>query len=113
MAEFKTILDETDYKAYINHIDANDLDVLQLKKAMYQKLRDEIEYIMGQAPQPLQQFLQMMMHQYQIENVVSFISGVKNNMDPVITTASLNPLGEFSGLKSVASFATDDFVNLF
>lgn len=53
------------------------------------------------------------MHQYQIENVVSFISGVKNNIDPSITSSSLNPLGEFSGLKSVANFATDDFVNLF
>jgi vacuolar-type H+-ATPase subunit C/Vma6 len=54
-----------------------------------------------------------MMHQYQIENVVSFISGVRNDVDPAITTQSLNPLGEFSGLKSVANFATDDFVNLF
>lgn len=45
--------------------------------------------------------------------MVSFISGVKNNIDPAITSASLNPLGEFSGLKSVANFATDDFVNLF
>ena len=54
-----------------------------------------------------------MMHQYQIENVVSFISGVKNQIDPAITTASLNPLGEFQGLKSVEKYATDDFVNLF
>jgi hypothetical protein len=34
-------------------------------------------------------------------------------MDPAITAASLNPLGEFSGLKSVANFAADDFVSLF
>lgn len=32
LAEFKTILDETDYKEYINHIDGGSLDVLQLKK---------------------------------------------------------------------------------
>mmetsp|Transcript_34935 Transcript_34935/g.53629 ORF Transcript_34935/g.53629 Transcript_34935/m.53629 type:complete len:312 (-) Transcript_34935:58-993(-) len=54
-----------------------------------------------------------MMHFYQIENVVSFISGVKNNVDPALTAASLNPLGEFSGLKSVGNFASDDFVSLF
>lgn len=35
--------------------------------------------MLGQATQPLSSFLQMMMHNYQIENVVSFISGVKNN----------------------------------
>jgi len=68
---------------------------------------------MGQSSQPLQQFLEKMMHFYQIENVVSFISGVKNNIDPAITGASLNPLGEFSGLKSVCNFASDDFVSLF
>ena len=28
LAEFKTILDETDYKEYINHIDGSNLDVL-------------------------------------------------------------------------------------
>lgn len=113
LAEFKTILDETDYKEYITHIDGSSLDVVQLKKAMYQKLRDEIEYLMGQACEPLSSFLQKMMHQYQIENVVSFISGLKGSVDPAIAQASLNPLGEFSGLKSVANFASDDFVNVF
>lgn len=54
-----------------------------------------------------------MMHCYQIENVVSFISGVKNSQDPAITKASMNPLGEFQGLKSVSSFASEDFVSLF
>lgn len=53
------------------------------------------------------------MHCYQIENVVSFISGFKNNQDPAITMASMNPLGEFQGLKSVSSFASEDFVSLF
>jgi len=32
LAEFKTILDETDYKEYINQIDGNQMDVLQLKR---------------------------------------------------------------------------------
>jgi len=54
-----------------------------------------------------------MMHYYQIENVIAFISGVKNNQDPGITRKALNPLGEFNGLKSVSSFASEDFVVLF
>lgn len=53
LAEFKNILDTTDYKEYITHIEGEGMDVLQLKKAMYQKLRDEIEYMMGNAPEPL------------------------------------------------------------
>ena len=95
LAEFKLVLDETDYGKYIVTADNGPVDVNQMKRNMYKKLRDEIEYLMGQAPQPLQQFLEKMMHCYQIENVVSFISGVKNNQDPAVTIASMNPLGEF------------------
>ena len=62
---------------------------------MYKKLRDEIEYLMGQASAPLSQFLEKMMHCYQIENVVSYISGVRTNLNPEIIKASMNPLGEF------------------
>jgi vacuolar-type H+-ATPase subunit C/Vma6 len=47
LAEFKTILDETDYKEYITHIDGTQMDVPELKRALQHKLRDEIEYIMA------------------------------------------------------------------
>lgn len=107
------MLDETDYGKYIVTNEGGPVDVNQLKRQMYAKLRDEIEYIMSQSSAPLSQFLEKMMHCYQIENVVSFISGVKNNQDPAITMASMNPLGEFQGLKSVSSFASEDFVSLF
>jgi len=73
------VLDETDYAKYIVMNDGGPLDVNQLKRKMYEKLRDEIEYIMGNSSEPLGAFLAQMMHYYQIENVVSFISGVKNN----------------------------------
>lgn len=89
------VLDETDYAKYIVMNDGGPLDVNQLKRKMYEKLRDEIEYIMGNSSEPLGAFLAQMMHYYQIENVVSFISGVKNNQDTQITKASMNPLGEF------------------
>lgn len=113
LAEFKLVLDDTDYGKYIISAEGGPIDSIELKKRMYQKLRDEIEYVMANATAPLSTFLQMMMHYYQIENVIAFISGVKNNQDPGITKKALNPLGEFSGLKSVSSFASEDFVSLF
>lgn len=113
LEEFKLVLDETDYGKYILMNDGGKLDSIELKKRLYLKLRDEIEYIMGQSSDDLQKFLQQMMHYYQIENVIAFISGVKNNQDPGITKKALNPLGEFQGLKSVSSFASEDFVSLF
>jgi len=47
LAEFKLVLDETDYGKYIIQTDGAPLDVNQLKRNMYRKLRDEIEYLMG------------------------------------------------------------------
>jgi V-type H+-transporting ATPase subunit d len=46
LAEFKLILDESDYGKYIIMNDGQ-VDVNELKRRLYQKLRDEIEYIMG------------------------------------------------------------------
>lgn len=57
LAEFKMVLDDTDYYKYIVMNDGGPLDVNQLKRRMYNKLRDEIEYIMGQSSEPLGQFL--------------------------------------------------------
>lgn len=113
LEEFKLVLDETDYGKYIIMNEGGRMDSIDLKQRLYHKLRDEIEYLMGQATDDLSVFMQKMMHFYQIENVIAFISGVKNNQDPGITKKALNPLGEFNGLKSVSSFASDDFVSLF
>jgi len=55
--EFKLILDETDYGKYIQMPDGK-IEVNQLKRKMQSKLRDEIEYIMGNATSNLQAFLQ-------------------------------------------------------
>ena len=114
LSEFHLLLQDSDYARYINNMpDPANLDVNDLKRRLYSKLRDEIEYMTGQASEPLSSFLQQMMHCYQIENVVSYISGVRTNLNPAIIQASMNPLGEFQGLKSVGSFASEDFVVLF
>ena len=65
LSEFHLILQETDYGQYINNMpDPAQLDVNDLKRRLYNKLRDEIEYMTGQASEPLSTFLQMMMHCY-------------------------------------------------
>jgi len=73
-------LDETDYGQYLINPEggAGPLDVNWLKKRLYQKLKDEIIYMKANASNPLGQFLDKMMHCYQIENVVSIIMGAKN-----------------------------------
>jgi V-type H+-transporting ATPase subunit d len=57
LAEFKLVLDDTDYGKYIIMNEGGPIDSIELKKRMYQKLRDEIEYVMGQSMEPLSSFL--------------------------------------------------------
>jgi len=79
LEEFKLVLDETDYGKYLIVNDGGKMDSIELKQRLYTKLRDELEYIMSNATNELATFMQFMMHYYQIENVIAFISGVKNN----------------------------------
>lgn len=58
LAEFKLVLDETDYGKYIVMNDGGPLDVNDLKRRLYGKLRDELEYTLGQATYPLSGFMQ-------------------------------------------------------
>jgi len=53
LEEFKLVLDETDYGKYIIMNDGGRLDSIDLKQRLYLKLRDEIEYLMGNATDEL------------------------------------------------------------
>ena len=76
--ELKLVLEDTDYKGYIVE-EANPIETSVLKTRCRQKLADEINYIIAQSSQPLTGFLEMMLHGYQIENVIGVIEGIKNN----------------------------------
>ena len=58
MGEFMLLLEETDYKPYLISSDGQPVrEVNDIKKRLYIKLRDEIEYLMGQASESLGTFL--------------------------------------------------------
>lgn len=58
MGEFILLLEETDYKPYLISTDGQPIrEVNDIKKRLYVKLRDEIEYLMGQVGEPLGTFL--------------------------------------------------------
>ena len=61
----------------------------------------EIEFIASQCVYPLNQFLTMMLHGYQIDNVVFIIEGLKSNrsLEELLRTA--DPLGRFPELKNI------------
>jgi len=74
---------------------------------------NEIQHMMGQAVYPLNQFLQMMLHKYQIENVVFIIEGLKaqRSVEELMRTA--DPLGRFPELKNIQPIDGDDYASLY
>ena len=63
LMQFKQVLEDTDYKGYIEN-EANPMEIVTLKKRCKDKLMTEIKHMMGQSTQPLTGFLERMLHSY-------------------------------------------------
>eukprot|EP00347_Sterkiella_histriomuscorum_P019488 403341437 len=110
--EFKLVLEDTDYGPYIVN-EPNPIEIVVLKKRCKEKLMSEIQHLIGQTTQPLNGFLQMMLHGYQIENVVGVIEGVKNDQPLELLLKGLDPLGYFPELKNIRTVEGDDYATLY
>lgn len=78
ITEFKLVLEDTDYGSDIfAGMEGQDFEVQVLRKAMKEKLYTEIQHLLAHAVYPLNRFLEMILHRYQIENVVFIIEGLK------------------------------------
>lgn len=110
--EFKLVLEDTDYGSYIVN-EANPIEIVVLKKRCKEKLMNEIQHMIAQSTQPLTGFLQMMLHGYQIENVVGVIEGVKNDQPLELLLKGLDPLGYFPELKNIRTVEGDDYATLY
>jgi V-type H+-transporting ATPase subunit d len=55
----------------------------------------------------------MMLHGYQIENVVGVIEGVKNEQPLELLLKGLDPLGYFPELKNIRTIEGDDYATLY
>ena len=69
--------------------------------------------MIAQSVQPLTGFLQMILHGYQIENVVNIIEGIKNNVDLETLLKRADPLGDFPELKNIRAVEGDDYGMLY
>lgn len=85
-----------------------------LRHALKVKLHTELMHLEAQAVWPLNEFIQRMLHGYQIDNVVSIIEGLKNgrSYEEMISTA--DPLGMFKELQNIRIVEGDtDYANLY
>ena len=118
--EFKIVIEDTDYGSDIfsNQVE-NDFDVQALRLAMKERLMDEIQYLIASSSYPLNQFLTMILHKYQIDNVVLIIEGLKPRPDgkPNLSIEELmrlaDPLGKFPELKNVQPVDGEDYASLY
>lgn len=113
--DFKQLIEETDYGSDVFTVgaDASDFEVTSLRKAMKERLMGEFDFLKAQAVYPLNQFLSMMLHGYQIDNVVFIIEGLKTgrNLEELLKTA--DPLGRFPELKNIQPIEGDDYASLY
>ena len=80
---------------------------------MKQKLMNEFQYLISNSTYPLNHFITMMLHRYQIDNVVFIIEGLKSNRDIKELMRAADPLGDFPELKNVQPIEGDDYASLY
>lgn len=69
--------------------------------------------MISQSVDPLSTFLRMLLHGYQIDNVVNIIEGVKNNVDIEVLLKRADPLGAFPEMKNIRMVEGDDYGQLY
>jgi len=80
MAEFKIVMEETDYGSAIFEGQRDErFDTQLLRINMKKKLMAEMTYFISASSYPLNEFLTRMLHRYQIDNVVYIIEGLKSH----------------------------------
>jgi V-type H+-transporting ATPase subunit d len=111
LADFKLVLEDTDYNQTIAA--ETEIEIANLKNKCKEKLAKEIEHIIAQSVEPLTGFLKMMLHGYMIENVINIIEGVKNNVDLEVLLKRSDPLGYFPELKNIRTVEGEDYAALY
>lgn len=108
------MLEDTDYGSDIfAGQEGQEFEVQVLRKAMKEKLMSEITHLLAHAVYPLNQFLHMMLHKYQIENVVFIIEGLKGQRSIEELMRTADPLGKFPELKNIQPIEGDDYASLY
>lgn len=113
LAEFKIVMEETDYGSAIFEGQTDRFETELLRTNMTKKLMGEMQYMISQSSYPLNEFLTRMLHRYQIENVVYIIEGLKSQRKVEEMMARADPLGDFPELKNVQPVDGDDYASLY
>jgi V-type H+-transporting ATPase subunit d len=111
MADFKMVMEETDYLSFIQSEASLNSNIL--RKKMREKLAREFQHIKSMASPQLNAFLEKSSHRYMIDNVINLIEGNKNREKEDKLLKGIDPLGEFEGIGDIVHFRGEDFSELY
>ena len=95
-------MEDTDYGADLfMSQEGNEFEVQALRVSMKEKLRNEFDYLISNSTYPLNHFITMMLHRYQIDNIVFVIEGLKSHRSIEELMRTADPLGRFAELKNI------------
>ena len=79
ISEFKLVMEDTDYGSDLFLAqEGQEFEVQALRMTMKEKLMNEFQFLISNSTYPLNHLLTMMLHRYQIDNVVFVIEGLKS-----------------------------------
>ena len=102
ISEFKLVMEDTDYGSDLFLAqEGQEFEVQALRMTMKEKLMNEFQFLISNSTYPLNHFLTMMLHRYQIDNVVFVIEGLKSHRSIEELMRTADPLGHFPELKNI------------
>jgi len=95
-------MEDTDYGSDLFLAqEGQEFEVQALRMTMKEKLMNEFQFLISNSTYPLNHFLTMMLHRYQIDNVVFVIEGLKSQRSIEDLMRTADPLGRFPELKNI------------
>lgn len=112
MTDFKTVLEQTDYEDVIQ-AEPSPIQEQRIKTLLKQKLADDIQYLQSQASSPLYEFIDLIRHEYMIDDTLYIIEGIKGKVPFDDLLKKADPLGEFPGMRTIKAAESENYASVY
>ncbi|KAF8823084.1 putative vacuolar ATP synthase subunit d [Cardiosporidium cionae] len=102
MEDLRSALEDTDYGPFLQN-EPLPLAATTIDARLRERMAAEFRYMHAQADEELSKFMNFILLEKMIDNVIGLIQGTRNNRSAEEMIARLDPMGWFPGIKHVAS----------
>ena len=108
------MLEDTDYGANLFKNQTGDqFEVALMRRAMKEKLAQDLNFMKASAVEPLRSFIDMIQHAYQLENVIFVIEGLKGGRTIEQMMKTVDPIGYFRELEQMTPIDSDYYASMY